>query len=127
MAVCQVLIVDDDQWTRQAMGEILTRAGYKVTLLASGDGLEEQMDRHDFAAAIIDYNLPQRNGLEIAQSLRQKLPACRIILISSEYQPQRQPVPEAGLVDHFLAKPFSKHALLSTLTALCRPGEKKPA
>ena len=123
MALGQVLIIDDDQRTREAMGEIVSRAGYNVTVLSSGDGLEELLARQTFAAAIIDYNLPQRNGLEIAQSVRQRLPACRIILISSEYRPQRQQPAGTELVDRFLAKPFSKTVLLSTLTALCPSGK----
>lgn len=72
MAV-KVLVVDDDQWTRQAVVDILRRAGYEVTSLASGEGLEDLLVHSRFAAAIIDYHLPQRNGLEIAQSLRKNL------------------------------------------------------
>lgn len=117
MAV-KVLIVDDDQRTREALVEILHRAGYEVTALASGDGMEDLLVHNDFAAAVIDYHLPSRNGLEIAQSLRQNLPTCRIVLISSQYQPRLQSRDLTGVVDRFLAKPFSKMALLSTLLEL---------
>jgi len=124
MASGRILIIDDDQRTREAMGEILTRAGYQVTVLASGDGLEAQLDRHEFAAAIIDFNLPERNGLEIADSIRRRRPACRIILISSEYRPERHGAPGSELVDCFLAKPFSRRLLLSALTSLCPSGDR---
>jgi DNA-binding response OmpR family regulator len=116
---CKVLVVDDDQRTREALVEILHRAGYDVTSLASGDGIEDLLVRNDFAAAIIDYHLPSRNGLEIAQSLRNNLPDCRIVLISSEYQPRNQSCDLLAAVDRFLAKPFSKTALLNTLLELC--------
>ncbi len=118
MAV-KVLIVDDDQWTREALVEILRRAGYEVTSLASGEGLEDLLVLDSFAAAIIDYHLPRRNGLEIAQSLRKKLPTCRTVLISSEYQPWRQPNDLTAAVDRFLAKPFSKTDLLNIMMELC--------
>lgn len=116
---CKVLVVDDDQRTRESLVEILRRAGYEAVSLASGEGLEELLSGHNFAAAIIDYHLPARNGLEIARSLRQVLPACRIVLISSEYRPRHQPRASSEAVDRFLAKPFSKSALLSTLLELC--------
>jgi CheY-like chemotaxis protein len=119
IVACKVLIVDDDQRTREAMVEILHRAGYEVISLASGDGMEDLVANHDFAAAIIDYHLPSRNGLEIAECLRQKLPSCRIVLISSEYKPLRQPSSLPAAVDRFLAKPFSKTTLLHTLLELC--------
>ncbi len=93
---CKVLVVDDDQRTREALVEILRRAGYEVTSLASGDGLEDLLVRNEFAAAIIDYHLPSRNGLEIAQILRKNLPTCRIVLISSEYQPRQHVLRPAG-------------------------------
>lgn len=117
MAV-QVLVVDDDQRTREAVVEILRRAGYEVTSLPSGDGLEELLGQHHFAVAIIDYHLPSRNGLEIAQSLRKNLPSCRTVLISSEFQPWRQPEHLRDSVDRFLAKPFSKIDLLHIMLEL---------
>lgn len=119
MGRCQVLIIDDDQRTREAMGEIAARAGYLVTVRASGDGLEELLASHEFTVAVIDYNLPQRSGLDIARSLRQYLPACRIVLISSEYRPQYLAQEGTTLVDYFLAKPFSKQVFLDTLMTLC--------
>lgn len=106
--------------------EILHRAGYEVISLASGDGMEDLVGRNDFAAAIIDYNLPSRNGLEIAQSLRQILPTCRIVIISSEYQPRQQPGELPTIVNRFLAKPFSKMALLDVMLELCPLGTPIP-
>jgi CheY-like chemotaxis protein len=114
----KILVVDDDQRTREALEDILTKAGYQVSALASGDGMEALLEKHNFAAALIDYHLPARNGLEIAQSIRNKLPACRIILISSEYHPRPHECSPAA-VDRFLAKPFSKTALLKIMEELC--------
>ena len=121
----KILVVDDDQRTREALADILHRAGYQVVSLASGDGMEELLERNKFAAAVIDYHLPVRNGLEIAQSIRNNLPACRIILISSEYHLRPQQFSPAS-VDRFLAKPFSKTALLEILAELC-PLETSPS
>jgi DNA-binding response OmpR family regulator len=123
----KVLVVDDDQRTREALAEILHRAGYEVISLASGDGLEDMVIQNKFAAAIIDYHLPVRNGLEVAQSLREKLPACRIILISSEYRPQSQPFTSPATVDRFLAKPFSKTTLLNVMLELCPAADSLPS
>ena len=114
----QVLIIDDDQWTRQALEEILSRAGFLVQSLTSGDGLEDLLGREEFAIALIDYHLPWRNGLEIAQLLKRLQPGCRTVLISSAYQPERQGDLQAEVIDRFLAKPFSKSKLLRLLAEL---------
>jgi DNA-binding response OmpR family regulator len=121
---CQILVVDDDQRTREALVEILQKAGYEVVSLTSGNGVEDLLERYNFSGAIIDYHLPARNGLEIAVSLRKKLPTCRIILISSEYKLQSEPF-NFTAVDRFLAKPFSKTALLKIMMELC-PLETSP-
>ncbi len=114
----QVLIIDDDHWTRQALEEILTRAGFLVRSLTSGDGLEDLLGREQFAIALIDYHLPWRNGLEIAHLLKRMQPDCRTVLISSAYQPDLAAEPQAGIIDRFLAKPFSKSRLLSLMAEL---------
>lgn len=122
----KVLVVDDDQRTREALVEILGRAGYEVIASASGEGLESLLSGDFLAAAIIDYNLPRRNGLEIAQSLRHTMPTCRTVLISSEYQPWRQSDTLSASVDRFLAKPFSKTDLLNVLMELIPPSAHLP-
>jgi DNA-binding response OmpR family regulator len=122
----KVLVVDDDQRTREALVEILHRAGYEVIDLATGDGMEDLLGRNDFAAAIIDYHLPSRNGLEIAQSLKMNLPTCRVVLISSEYNPLLQPGNLPATVDRFLAKPFSRTALLDIMAELYPLGPPIP-
>lgn len=118
MAGSKVLVIDDDQWTRQAVEEILTRAGYTVRTLVSGDGLEELLRQEDFALALIDYHLPCQNGLEVARLLKSRLPACRIVLISSAFRSNQELGDQGAAVDRFLAKPFSKTTLLQLLAEL---------
>ncbi len=117
----KVLIIDDDHWTRQALEEILIRAGFLVHSLTSGDGLEELLGREEFAIALIDYHLPWRNGLEIARLLKSRQAACRTVLISSAFQVAQQADKMAGVIDRFLAKPFSRSQLLGLLAELQAP------
>ncbi len=115
-----ILVIDDDPWTREALGAILRRVGYRVTTadrfdpeLISDPGLPQ------YQVAVVDFHLPSLNGLEVARRLKELHPECRIVLISSE------PPEVAGLagldplVDHFLAKPFSKDAILEVIAKLC--------
>lgn len=121
MAAVKVLVIDDDQWTRQAVQEILTRAGYTVLALTSGDGLDELLNREEFSLALIDYHLPWRNGLELARLLKQRLPAVRIVLISSAFRSNQELGDQGAVIDRFLSKPFSKTMLLNLLAEL-QPG-----
>jgi CheY-like chemotaxis protein len=66
--------------------------------------------------AVVDYHLPRLNGLELAGRLKRLQPDLKVILISSE----PPDLSELGhRVDRFLAKPFSKDAILEAIAQLC--------
>jgi CheY-like chemotaxis protein len=116
-----ILVIDDDPGTREALVAILDRAGYRITSLAgSAAEIAGACSRRGYQVAVVDYRLPHDNGLEVARQLKQAMPDCRIILISSELPPPQKRGRVAGLVDRFLAKPFSKEAILEAVTQLCQ-------
>lgn len=113
-----ILVVDDDLATREALAEILRRAGFGVEVWAGDVGLENLCARRRFKAAVLDYHLPSKSGLEVARRLKELQADCHVILISSE-PPDLTELPEATvLVDRFLAKPFSRDALLDLIGQL---------
>ena len=116
-----ILVIDDDLGTREALTEILSRAGYQVSAwaddsLLSGAGLD-----HLYQVAVVDYHLPSVDGLEVASRLRGLQPDCRVILTSSELPGDSELSPFEGVVDRFLAKPFAKDVLLEVVAQLCHP------
>src|SRR5512147_580530 len=111
-----ILVIDDDPWTREALVAILRRAGYQVDTLA---GMDRDLDfrgqaRH-YQAAVLDYHLPHLNGLEVARRLKEAQPDCRIVMISSEPPEAAAGAGQEAVVDRFLAKPFSKDAILEVI------------
>ena len=112
-----ILVIDDDRWTREALVSILERAGYQVrTLERFGQGLEDKQRPEPYQVAVLDYHLPDLNGLEVARRLKQCQPDCRIVMISSELPALAD---HEAVVDRFLAKPFSKDAILEVIAQLC--------
>jgi len=110
-----ILVIDDDPGTREALVDILERAGFGVTSLEGEAGeLRAEPWRRAYQVAVVDYHLPEASGLEVARRLKEKQPDCRIILISSELPPD-----PTQTVDRFLAKPFSKEAILEVIAELC--------
>ena len=107
-------------WTREALGAILRRAGYRVTTMAMFDPeLASSNDPPGCQVAVVDFHLPALNGLEVARRLKELYPECRIVMISSEPPDFADLAGGAPLVDHFLAKPFSKDAILEVIAQLC--------
>jgi CheY-like chemotaxis protein len=115
-----ILVIDDDRWTREALVSILRRAGYQVTTQERfGQELEAGQFPERYQVAVLDYHLPDLNGLEVARRLKQFQPDCRIVIISSELPNLPELAGQEALVDRFLAKPFSKDAILEVIAQLC--------
>ena len=115
-----ILVIDDDRWTREALVSILRRAGYQVTTQESfGQELDAGQFPERYQVAVLDYHLPDLNGLEVARRLKQFQPDCRIVMISSELPNLPELAGQEAVVDRFLAKPFSKDAILEVISQLC--------
>jgi DNA-binding response OmpR family regulator len=115
-----ILVIDDERWTREALVSILHRAGYQVTTRERFDQeLESGHLPQRYVVAVLDYHLPYFNGLEVARRLKRFQPDCRIIMISSELPNLPELAGQETVVDRFLAKPFSKDAILEVIAQLC--------
>jgi FixJ family two-component response regulator len=116
-----ILVIDDDLGTREALTEILSRAGYQVSAWADDTLLGSAGLNYPYQVAIVDYHLPSCDGLEVAARLKHLQPDCRVILTSSEFPAASELSSEPGPVDRFLAKPFSKDVILEVVAQLCHP------
>jgi two-component system response regulator FlrC len=116
---CWVLVIDDDPGTREALVDILRRAGYQVTTLKGDVGLAAALSSRSYQVAVVDYHLPDLNGLMVAEHLKVFQPDCRVVLMSSELPNLAETPPHSEVVDRFLAKPFSKDAILEVIAQLC--------
>src|SRR4030065_989480 len=117
-----IVVIDDDRWTREALVSILRRAGYQVTTQEGfGQELEAGQFPERYQVAVLDYHLPDLNGLEVARRLKQFQPDCRIVMSSSVLPDLPELAGQEAVVDRFLAKPFSHDAILAVTPQLC-PG-----
>jgi DNA-binding NarL/FixJ family response regulator len=80
----RVLIVDDNGAFRAAERQLLERAGFSVVAEAdSGGGGVEEAKAHGPDVAIVDVQLPDFDGFEVAARLSELETAPRVILVSS--------------------------------------------
>ena len=109
-----VLVVDDEPSIRLTMGEFLKRAGYSV--LTAGDyDSAAMLQADDLDAAVIDINLPGKNGIQLLQKISSTEIYVPVIMITGE--PNWSVLPEivrAGAYD-FIAKPITKNVLLNVV------------
>lgn len=79
----RVLIVDDDQVFRLALGKVLMKAGYTITLAEDGDEAEQKLDEQPFDVMIVDLKMPKKDGLTVLRDALHKNSALKVIMITA--------------------------------------------
>lgn len=113
----RVLVIDDDESIRVAICRILRLGGYEPVEAVDGlDGCEVFI-RHAFVAVITDLVMPNQEGIETIQRLRELDPAVPIVAISGAMGIDFSSLDDAKLIgaDAVIAKPFGIEDLLGTL------------
>jgi PAS domain S-box-containing protein len=69
----QVLIVDGNATSRSILESLLRFADIKVSLACNGAEALSMADEHDYDLFIVDYDMPQMNGLEFVRTIMDRL------------------------------------------------------
>src|SRR5258705_8523350 len=65
-----VLVVDDDQSTRQYLTHFLSSRGYRVACLDTGDGILERLSANPPSVMILDLRMPGLSGMDVLGQIR---------------------------------------------------------
>lgn len=117
-----VLVVDDNATNRRILGETLTAWGMVPTLVPSAKEAEATLrraaaDRSPFSLLITDLMMPEVDGLELAERIREEpdLPGLPIVLLSSAGRIVESEREEAGGIARTLMKPVKQSQLFDAL------------
>jgi DNA-binding NtrC family response regulator len=79
-----ILLVDDELEILKSLGEILTRFGYQVIAKQSAqEALASVKDGANIDLVITDYRMPDMDGLEFLNALRQMDPSVPVIMLTA--------------------------------------------
>ena len=79
-----VLLVDDDAQILDTAQDILEAAGFAVRVAATGEAALRTLRDHPCRGMIVDFNLPDMTGLELARQAKSVLPEIVILLMTGE-------------------------------------------
>ena len=116
----RVLLVEDDVMLGDGMVDALRSSGYTVDWLQQGLPALSALKSEEFAALILDLNLPDIDGISLLRKLRregQTLPV--LILTARDALDDRVLGLDAGS-DDYMVKPFALQELNARLRALVR-------
>jgi CheY-like chemotaxis protein/nitrogen-specific signal transduction histidine kinase len=110
-----ILLVEDEESNRTVLSLILENLGLEVTAAANGQSAMEAAGRSGFDAVLMDIQLPDISGLEVARQLRAKGFQTPIIALSAEVLEESRNQQIEELFDAFLAKPVDGPQLAEVL------------
>lgn len=121
----RVLIVEDDQATRDVLERGLKEELFCVEAVADGDAAEASARAGAFDAIVLDVMLPDHDGFAVCRRLRTRGVDTPIMMLTGRHGlPDRVRGLDAG-ADDYLAKPFAFEELVARLRALTRRGRTR--
>ncbi|MBF0426778.1 MAG: response regulator, partial [Magnetococcales bacterium] len=119
----RVLVADDNAVAREIIVEALASFSFVTEGVASGKEALERLSEaaivgHPYQLLVLDWRMPEMDGLEVARRTRESLSAAdqpRIILITAFGHPHLKEEAQARRLDGYMTKPFSHSQLYDTI------------
>lgn len=114
-----IIVVEDDQRMGAALQRNLTKAGYQVMLTNSGQTLRQAYRKTEADLVLLDLNLGNEDGIDIARELVATTSVAVIIITGRIELEDLIEGLDAG-ADDYIVKPFAIDELLARIRAVLR-------
>ena len=110
-----VFIIDDDEDIRSSLSRALSKRGYVVEAFSSARHFLNEYDHNKLGCVILDYGMPDMNGLELQRYMNEQGMTLPIIFITGHGGiPESVQAIKQGAID-FLEKPFRQATLVNCI------------
>jgi two-component system, chemotaxis family, chemotaxis protein CheY len=116
----RALIVDDSRFVRDYLRRLLEEKGIECEEAADGrQGLNQLHDGAPFDLALVDWNMPIMDGLDMLKSLRAEgYGDVKVMMVTTEAEDDFIVRSLDAGADEYLMKPFDNEALTEKLAML---------
>jgi DNA-binding response OmpR family regulator len=121
-----VLLVEDEPSVGELVRGYLTRDGWTIVWVRSGEEALAELERHPFRIVILDIGLPGIDGFAVCTSMRARSRVPIVMLTARDEEADRVVGLEVG-ADDYVTKPFSPRELVARMKAILRRAEPQPA
>jgi two-component system copper resistance phosphate regulon response regulator CusR len=115
-----LLLVEDDPALGKRLRAGLREEGYRVVLARSGREALEQDRREAFSLIILDWMLPDLDGLAVLRRLREGGRSIPVLMLTARGETEDRVLGLDSGADDYLVKPFALTELLARLRTLLR-------
>lgn len=119
-----VMIIDDSRAMRRILRQIVEPQGWRISEAGNGREAWEFIQQNtDVELALVDWNMPEMNGIEFIELVRNddRFVDVRLVMVTTETEPARMAKALMSGVDEFVMKPFTADGLLEKLALIGVP------
>jgi len=119
MKSLSILVIDDEEFVRETLAEILTAQMHDVQTVDSGRAALEKIATEHFDLVFTDLAMPEMDGWETAKAIRQAKPNISVVLVTGYGASVEAPSGEKNLVDAIIGKPFAFDQVTAVVAKVC--------
>ena len=82
--IATVLVVDDSATDRALAGDLLRQSGFRVIYAVDGRDALRRIDDHELDVVLTDLRMPELDGLQLVETMRESHPHVPVILMTSD-------------------------------------------
>jgi DNA-binding response OmpR family regulator len=117
-----VLLVEDEPSVGELVRGYLTKDGYRVIWVRSGEEALAELERHPVRLVLLDIGLPGQDGFDVCRAMRARSQVPILMVTARDEEPDRIVGLEVG-ADDYITKPFSPRELVARMKAVLRRSE----
>ncbi len=121
----KILLVEDDPTLSYVVKDSLSNNGYDVVHCPDGESAWQQFMKHNFDICLLDVMLPKKDGMALANQIRQKNESIPILLLTSKTMDDDKIAGFRSGADDYITKPFNMQELLLRLEVFLKRTRKK--
>jgi OmpR-family two-component system manganese-sensing response regulator len=115
--MARVLIVDDDPDLVETLSEVFECENHQSDCAETGKQALELLSAGRYDLVLLDWQLPDMDGLQVCRQYRKSGGSDRIIMLTGMRDAQSRVDGSAAGADDFLTKPFTVEQLLECMAA----------
>ncbi len=122
--MARILIAEDDAAMRVFLDRALTRSGYEVNAVPSGDSAARCAENAHFDLLVTDIDMPGLNGVDLARQVLSRTPKQAVLFVTGFAAQALEATDVLASGARVLSKPFPLSELVSqvegALARICR-------
>lgn len=116
----KLLVVDDEERILRLLNMYLTREGYEIDEAMNGAEALEKALAQQYDCILLDVMMPEKDGMEVLQELREKKIMTPVILLTAKGEESDRVSGFESGADDYIVKPFSPREVVLRVKAILR-------